>query len=123
MNITSKITYLDKEMIASQSFHTLGVGTTTLTITYGQEKIAIEFVVSEAANQEANKMWGQVVSLDRLQIHLVNIRQVLPGKVLGPFDLGTMAGRPLVIVVEVTAIKGTPCKHVAYSLYMGGGNG
>ena len=60
MNATTRITYLKNELIASQSFHTLGVGTTTLEVTYGQEQIAVEFVVSEVENQEANKMWGQV---------------------------------------------------------------
>lgn len=123
MNATTRITYLKNELIASQSFHALGVGTTTLEIIYGQEQIAVDFVVSEVENQEANKMWGQVVSTDRMQINLVNFRQILPPKVLGPFDLGTMAGRPLTIVVQVTGVKNTACKFIAYSLYMGAING
>src|SRR3990172_11135650 len=125
MNATTptRVTYLDKELVASQAFHTLGVGTTTLVVTYGQEQIAVEFVVSEVADQEANKMWGQVVSSDRLQIHLVNFRQLMPSRVLGPSELGTMAGRPATIVVEVTGVKNTPCKHIAYSLYLGVANG
>lgn len=123
MNATTRIRYLKNELIASQSFHALGVGTTTLEIIYGQEQIAVDFVVSEVENQEANKMWGQIVSTDRMQIHLVNFRQILPPQVLGPFDLGTMASRPLTIVVQVTGVKNTACKFIAYSLYMGAING
>ena len=115
--------YLDKELIAAESFHTLGVGTTTLTITYGQEQISIEFVVSEVPDQESNKMWGQVVTSDLLQIHLVNFRRLMASQVLGPSELGTMAGRPLTIAVEVTGVKDSPCKRITYSLYMGGANG
>lgn len=120
---TTRITYLDKELIASQTFHTLGIGTTTLTVTYGQEQIFVEFVVSEVADQEANKMWGQVVASDRLQIHLVNFRQLLPSQVLVSSDLGTISDRPVTIVVEVTGVKNTPCKQIAYSLYLGGASG
>ena len=123
MTATTRVSYLDKELIASQTFHTLGVGTTTLEITYGQEQIFVEFVVSEVADQEANKMWGQVVASDRLQIHLVNFRQLLPAQVLGPSELGTIANRPATIVVEITGVKNTPCKRIAYSLYLGGANG
>ncbi|MFA6053263.1 MAG: DUF6864 domain-containing function [Methylobacter sp.] len=123
MNATTRITYLKNELIASQSFHTLGIGTTTLEVIYGQEQIAVEFIVSEMENQEANKMWGQVVSTDRMQIHLVNFRQLMPSKVLGPFDLGTMAGRSMTIVVQVTGVKNTACKFITYSLYMGAENG
>lgn len=123
MNATTRITHLKDELIASQAFHTLGVGTTTLEVIYGQEQIAVEFVVSEVENQEANKMWGQVVSTDRMQIHLVNFRQLMPFQVLGPFNFGTMAGRPLTIVVQVTGVKNTACKFIAYSLYMGATNG
>lgn len=72
MKATTTVTYLDKELIASDSFHTLGVGTTTLGIAYGEEKIFIEFVVSEGVNQESNKMWGQIVNSDRLQVHILN---------------------------------------------------
>lgn len=122
MNATTRITYLKNELIASQSFHILGVGTTTLEIIYEQEQIAVEFVVSEVENEEANKMWGQVVSNDRMQIHLINFRRLMFSQVLGPFDLGTMAGRPLTIVVGVTGVKGTACKFITYSLYMGAMN-
>ncbi len=119
MNATTKITYLNNELIANQSFHTLGVGTTTLDVNYGQEKITVEFVISDDISQDKNKMWGQVVSIDRVQIYLVNCRQLLPSQVLGPFDLGTMANRPLTIIVEVRGVKNTSCKLVTYSLYMG----
>ncbi len=123
MDATTRITYQDKELIASQTFHTLGVGTTTLTVTYGGEQIAVDFVVSEVTNEEPNRMWGQVVSSDRIQIDLVNFRQIMPAQVLGPFEVGTMAGRPITIFVGVTGVKNTPCKHIAYSLYLGGANG
>lgn len=123
MIATTRVSYLDKELIASQTFHTLGVGTTTLEVTYGQEQIFVEFVVSEVADQETNKMWGQVVASDRLQIHLVNFRQLLPAQVLGPSELGTIANRPVTIVVEITGVKNAPCKRIAYSLYLGGANG
>jgi len=123
MYATTRITYLKSELIASQSFHTLGVGTTELKVTYGDEEIIVEFVVSEVENQEMNKMWGQIVSSDRMQIHLVNFRQLMPSQVIGPFDLGTMAGRPLTIIVEVTGVKNTACKFITYSLYMGAMNG
>jgi len=108
--------HVHKERADRQSvFPYIGFETTTLEIIYEQEQIAVEFVVSEVENQEANKMWGQVVSTDRMQIHLVNFRQLMPSQVLGPFDLGTMAGRPLTIVVQVTGIKNTACKFIAYS--------
>ena len=123
MKTTSTVTYLDKELISSNSFHTLGAGTTTVTIAYGEEKIFIEFIVSEVENQESNKMWGQVISSDRLQVHLLNFRQLIPTQPLGPFELGVMGGRPLTIVVEATGVRNTPCKHVSYTLYMGGVSG
>lgn len=123
MKATTRITYLDKELIASESFHTLGIGTTTLVIAYGDEQISVEFVVSEVADQESNKMWGQVVSTDRIQIHLVNFRLLMPSQVLGPSELGTMAGRPVTIAVEVMGVKNSPCKRISYSLYLGGANG
>jgi hypothetical protein len=119
----TKVTYLDKELVASQLFHTLGIGTTTLEITYGQERIFVEFVISEVDDQETNKMWGQVVASDRLQIHLKNFRQLLPSQVLGPSDLGTILNRPVTIIVEVTGVKNTSCKQIAYSLYLGGASG
>ncbi len=115
MKATTRITYLDKELIASESFHTLGVGTTTLAIAYGDEIISVEFVVSEVEEQESNMMWGQVVTSDRIQIHLVNFRQLIPSKVLGPSELGTMAGRPVTIVVGVMGVRNSPCKSIAYS--------
>jgi hypothetical protein len=85
MNATTKITYLNNELIANQSFHALGVGTTTLDVTYGQEKITVEFVISEDISQDNNRMWGQVVSIDRVQIYLVNFRQLLPSRALWAF--------------------------------------
>ena len=123
MQATTRIVYLDKELIASQAFHTLGPGTTTLAVTYGQEQVTVEFVVSQTEDLEVNKMWGEVVSTDRLQVHIVNFRQLVPSQVLGPFELGTMAARPLTLVVEVSGVKNTPCKYVSYSLYLGGANG
>lgn len=123
MQAETTVTYLDQELIASGSFHTLGVGTTTLAVRYGGESISVDFVVSESQLQESNKIWGQVVSTDRLQIHILNFKQVLGPPALGPLDVGTMAGRPLSLVVVVTGVKGSECKHIAYSLYMGGQNG
>lgn len=123
MQATTRIIYLDKELIASQAFHTLGLGTTTLSVMYGEETISLEFVVAQIENMETNKMWGEVVSTDRLQVHIVNFRQLMPSQVLGPFDLGTMAGRAITLVVEVTGVKNTPCKYISYSLYAGGANG
>jgi len=123
MNATTRITYLKNELIASQSFHTLGVGTTSLEVTYGQEQIIVEFIVSEDKNQEANKVWGQIVSTDRLQIYIVNLRRLAPSQAIGPFELGTMAGRPLTLIVEFIGVKDTACKLITYSLYMGAMNG
>lgn len=123
MQAETTVTYLDQELIASGSFHTLAVGSTTLKISYGGESISVDFVVSESPLQERNKIWGQVVSTDRLQIHILNFKQVMAPPALGPIDVGTMAGRPLSLVVVVTGIKGSECKHIAYSLYMGGLNG
>lgn len=123
MEAITTVTYLGQELIASGSFHTLGVGTTTLSIQYADESISVEFVVSESPLQESNKIWGQVVSSDRIQIHILNFRQLLGPPALGPLDVGTMAGRPLRLVVVVSGVKGSECKHITYSLYMGGQNG
>lgn len=120
---TSIVKYLDKELIDAQTFHTLGYGTTTISIKYGQEQITVDFIVSETPSSEANLMWGQIVSVDRLQVHLVNLRQKLPPKMLGPTELGTMGGRPLIIIVTVTSTSVAQCKYISYSLYMGDMNG
>ena len=122
MRASTIVTYLDKELISSESFYTLGIGTTTLEVSYGNEKIAIEFVVAEAADQPANKVWLEVVRSDRLQVHIQNFRQLMPAQLLGPVELGSMAQRPLILALAVTAAKPSPCKHISYSLYMGGKN-
>ena len=123
MQAETTVTYLDQELISSGSFHTLAVGPTTLKISYGGESISVDFIVSESPLQERNKIWGQVVSTDRLQIHILNFKQIMAPPALGPIDVGTMAGRPLSLVVVVTGVKDSECKHIAYSLYMGGFNG
>ena len=123
MTTNTRVTYLDKELVASGAFHTLGVGTTTLHIEHAGESIEVEFVVSEVNNEPPNKMWAQVVSTDRLQIHLVNFWQLMPSQTLGPAELGTLAGRPLTFVCEATGVKNTPSKHIGYSVYLGGTNG
>lgn len=123
MTTSTRVTYLDKELVASGAFHTLGVGTTTLRIEYDGEAVEVEFVVSETDNEPPNRMWAQVVSRDRLQIHLINFRQLMPSQTLGPADLGTLAGRALTFVCEATGVKNTPSKHIGYSVYLGGANG
>lgn len=122
MRASTIVTYLDKELISSESFHTLGIGTTTLDVLYGNERITIEFVVAEAAELPVNKMWLEVVRYDRIQVHIQNFRQLMPAQLLGPVELGSMAQRPLILVLAVTAAKPSPCKHISYSLYMGGSN-
>ena len=123
MNTKTQVTYLDKELVASGAFHTLGVGTTKLRIEHGGESIEIEIVVSTAEGQPINKMWAQVVSSDRLQVHLMNFHQLVPSQTLGPAELGTFGGRPVTFVFEATGVKNTPSKHIGYSVYLGGLNG
>jgi hypothetical protein len=123
MTTNTRVTYLDKELVAAGSFHTLGVGTTTLRIEHNAEFIEIEFVVSEAEGQPVNKMWAQVVSTDRMQVHLVNFRQLMPSQTLGPAELGTLGGRPFTLVCEATGVKDTPSKHIGYSVYLGSARG
>jgi hypothetical protein len=123
MQAKTLITYLKQELIASQAFHTLGLGTTTLSVTYDTEQIAIEFIVAQIDSMEINKMWAEIVTTDRLQVHIVNFRQLLPSQVLGPFELGAIGGKQLTLVLEVTGVKDTPCKYISYSLYMEATNG
>jgi hypothetical protein len=115
------VVYLDYELVASESFYTLGPGTTILTIHHGDDRISIEFVISETDGSEANKMWAQVVSIDRVQVHVLNLRQIAPPQIIGPADLGFIGGRPIKIVLGVSGLGGKNqlCKHVSYSLYVG----
>jgi hypothetical protein len=55
MRATTSVKYLDKELIASDAFHTLGVGMTTLRVDYGNEAIEIEFVVSSVEGSPSIK--------------------------------------------------------------------
>jgi hypothetical protein len=123
MRAKTSVRYLDKTLVASDSFHTLGVGTTTLRVEYEGEAIEIEFVVSAVEGQPVNQMWAQVVSSDRLQVHLVNFHQIMPSQTLGPKELGLLAGRQVILILEATGVKGTPSKHISYSLYLGEANG
>lgn len=123
MRATTSVRYLNKELVASDAFHTLGVGTTTIRIEYGGEAIEVEVVVSTAEGKPVNQMWAQVVSTDRVQLHLVNFHQLVPSQTLGPVDLGTLSGRAATLVVEATGVKGTPSKHIGYSLYLEVTNG
>jgi len=124
MQANVQICNQDNELIASDSFHTIGLGTTTITVEYGGEIIYIDLVIRETGDGTVNKpVVGKVISTDRFQVDIENLRQVMPPMTIGPVELGDLTGRIMTLILEIQAIQKTQSKRISYSLYLGGAHG
>jgi len=112
------VTYNDKRLIASGTFFTLGEGETNLLLEYKGDNIKFVFDVVNDESEHKNLISSRVDLPDTLKITIQNYRMVMGNAVLGPIEVGEIAGHAFFMLLSVRGAKSDGSKSITYSLYI-----
>ncbi|MDH5711933.1 MAG: hypothetical protein OEZ15_09755 [Gammaproteobacteria bacterium] len=118
MEANVSITYQNKRLIASGTFFTFGEGETTLLLEYKNDYIKFVFDILNDESEHKNVISSRVVLPDTLRVTIQNYRMVMGNAVVGPTELGEMAGTSVFMLLSVRGAKSDGSKGITYSIYV-----
>lgn len=112
------VTYQNKLLIASGMFFTFGEGETNLLLEYKGDRLKFVFDVVNDESENRNSISSQIALPDTLKVTIRNYRMVMGNAVLGPVELGEIAGESCFMLLTVRGAKSDGSKSITYSIYV-----
>lgn len=112
------ISYQNKRLIASGTFFTFGEGETNLLLEYKDDSIRFVFDVVNDESEHRNAISSRIALPDTLKVTIRNYRMVMGNAVVGPVELGVIAGESIFMLLTVRGAKSDGSKSITYSIYV-----